>query len=178
MKKTLIVIGICSLYGCGLFQKVNKEKHSDDLNLQSGSEKNTNELDTSSKQTHESFKIRMHLFNKAPNAPLPSYQPPVIPGADPSSSLSGAMSDLKSENQQMQGMFGYLEAELNRFVQEKKGTSKQTKERDTVTINRTVFTSSKTKEPALSWIEIAGIVAALLLAKDLMTWLAGKVFKR
>jgi hypothetical protein len=152
MRNFILLLLVATLFSCNLFRKVKKESVVTESTLQQGSKSETKDIDTGKVQTSERLNFKWHLYN--PNAfngmNPPAFNPDVIPSSDPSD-IKNSLVDIQGQTNSLFGYFGTLEGTLDRFINEQKGKSKETKAADTLSKTDTSNSSTTTKDPVIPW---------------------------
>jgi hypothetical protein len=164
MRNFILLLLVATLLSCNLFRKVKKESVVTESTLQQGSKSETKDVDTGKVQTSERLNFKWHLYN--PNAfnglNPPVYNPNAIPSSDPSD-IKNSLMDVQGQTNNLFGYVGTLEGQLERFINEQKGKSKDTKTADTLSKSDTSDSQTTTKDPVIPWyVLLAGAFGVLI----------------
>jgi hypothetical protein len=169
MRNILILFLVATFLSCNLFRKVKKESVVTESTLQQGSKSEVIDIDTGKVQTSERLNFKWHLYN--PNAinglNPPVYNPDVIPSADPSD-IKNSLMDVQGQTNSLFGYFGTLEGTLERFINEQKGKSKDTKTADTLSKKDTSDTQNTTKDPVIPWYWLVAGALGVIIFWDIV----------
>lgn len=173
MKKIIVLSLAALISGCSMFRKVEKEKIRIESSIQQGSHSQVIEKDTGSTTTSEHWKFRIPLFSGSEVSPK-DYVAPLVIGSG-NSELKNSLNNLNSKNLELSGTIGYLEAELTRFINDKRGTDKSTIASDTTSNTIKSETDNVKKDPVMPWYFILLIGAAGAMIIKLFGFLINKL---
>jgi hypothetical protein len=162
MRKSIVILMAVLFSGCGLFKKVEQEKHSTVDTEQHSAVKQDDFTDTSKARISEYWKFK---FVPAVNGSEPKTFNPQIPTSDGNEgALRDKMQDLQGANSQLVGTVGYLEGELTRYIDAQKGISHNKSEKDTGSKSSTTDDYKRKQAPATPfWLIIATAIGSGLL---------------
>jgi hypothetical protein len=182
MRKAILLCAIPFICGCNLFRKIETNSRLTASAESHGVQTNIKEVDTGNIQTKEHWTFRIPFVVAGDQKSFI----PKIPDSENSNnsedskdsensggdtSLVKSIANVQNLSKGSLGTIAYLEAQLTRFINNQKGTSKETKSKDTSTKTNTASDLKVTKDPVIPW---WGMLVVMALMSIVISW----IFKR